>query len=74
MAMQELSDEAPDDADRRFASDVARLAAAILISGIYINDAELAAMREERDRYKKIAEDGLLLTPLQTIGNLQRIL
>lgn len=43
----------PDDRDcRRFACDVATAATTALIKHIYENDAEIAALREERDRLR----------------------
>lgn len=64
IAMQEYGDRDVDERDfRRYAHDIARLATTILVSGIYINDAELVALKEERDRYKKLAEEGLMMMP-----------
>jgi hypothetical protein len=57
VAMHELRDEEPNDPRdcREFAYRVATLAASTLISGIYIGDEEIRALREERDRLKEMA-------------------
>lgn len=60
MAMQELSDEAPEEPHskaRAYAHRVAQLATALLVSGIYIEDAELRALKEENERLKQFASD-----------------
>ena len=66
VAMQELASEAPDEPynkAREYAHRVAQLAATILVSGIYLGDEEIRALREERDEYKKRALDLAMLTP-----------
>lgn len=71
MAMQELSDEAPDEyGSRQFAHRVAQLAATFLISGIYLGDAEMRALREERDAYKRQALEYARLSPHPLTVNL----
>ena len=52
----------PDTVERD-AHDIATWASALLLARIYEQDAELRAMREERDSYKALAEHGLKLTP-----------
>lgn len=73
VAMQELRNEAPEEPyndARKFAHRVASLATAILVSGIYIGDEEIRALREERDRYKDLAERALLTTPIKAVVKL----
>jgi hypothetical protein len=52
----------PERADEE-AFRLAQRACAILASRIYTEDAELHALRWERDRYKKLALEGLMLRP-----------
>ena len=56
----------PENADEE-AMNIARTACAILAERIFTEDAELHALRMERDHYKKIAEEALLLRPPQPI-------
>lgn len=42
---------------------IAHVAASLVLEAVLTEDRELAAMREDRDRYKKIAEDALLVAP-----------
>ena len=51
----------PDRADEE-ASLIARRAAMLVLARIYHEDAEIAALRMERDHYKKLAEEALLCT------------
>lgn len=43
--------------------DVTLLAAQLVVSRIYIEDAEIRALREERDRYRHLANEALNLVP-----------
>lgn len=64
VAMQELRNDAPDEYGcREYAHRVAQLATAILVSGIYLGDEELRALREERDAYKKQVLDFANISP-----------
>ena len=53
----------PERADRA-AHDIALAAVVLLLQRVYTEDAELAAMRIERDYYKKLAMEGLLSRPI----------
>lgn len=67
-AMQELADvEAGEYGCRQYAHRVAQLATAILVSGIYLGDEELRALREERDAYKAQALEFANLAPPRLI-------
>lgn len=57
--------EGPVDPEKaeRDAHYLAQRACALLAARIFHEDAELAAMREERDRYRKLAVDTLATTP-----------
>jgi hypothetical protein len=58
----------PDEYNvRRWAHDVAVLATTTLLQRLYTNDWEIRRLREERDHYKRVAEESLLYTPLRTI-------
>lgn len=60
----------PDERNfRRFADDVAKKAVAALLMWIYDNDAELGRLATERDHYKRLAEEGLRLSPLVTFAS-----
>ena len=63
MAMQKLSDEMPDELNRSWAHRVAQLAASLLVSGIYIDDAELRALKEENEQLKERLTDVLMTIP-----------
>lgn len=53
----------PDERDfARYAYEVATNAATMLMHHIYENDAELKALRMERDHYKGLAERALLVS------------
>lgn len=52
----------PEHADEE-AHRIARRACAILAARIFTEDAELNALRAERDHYKKLAEEALCLSP-----------
>lgn len=55
----------PDEYNfRRFAHDVAALATTTLLQYVYENDREIQRLREERDHYKRLAEEGLNLIPI----------
>ena len=56
----------PYKADRD-ACDIATTACVVLLETIFQEDAELNAMRRERDEYKKIAERALALSPIPPI-------
>lgn len=47
----------------RGAHEIATWAAALLLARIYEQDAELRAMREERDRFRTLAENAFLAAP-----------
>lgn len=66
MALEELRNEVPDDPRdcRQYAARVAQLATALLVSGIYINDGEIAELKRERDHYRDMALQTSRLTPL----------
>lgn len=59
-----LNDHGPVDPERadREAHDIALATATILAKRIYDGDAELHALRAERDLYKDITERGLMLS------------
>ena len=65
MALEELRNERPDDVRdcRQYAARVAQLATALVVSGIYINDAEIAELKRERDHYREMALETSRLTP-----------
>jgi hypothetical protein len=56
----------PEKAERD-AHEVATLATALLLARIYHEDAEIRALRAERDQYRKIAEEALLCSPAPSI-------
>jgi hypothetical protein len=60
-----LSDHGPINPERatRAVHDIATTIAALLLQQIYEGDAELGAMRAERDRYRELAEAALLTVP-----------
>ncbi len=65
VAMDVMADHGPvdpDDADRD-AHDIALTVAVRMLQRIFEEDAELMAMRMERDRYREIAENALLVSP-----------
>jgi hypothetical protein len=64
-----MSDHGPVDPERadREAHDIALAATALLLQRIYEDDAELRATREERDRYKQLAEKAFLVSPITPI-------
>lgn len=66
VAAQVMHDHGPIDPERadREASEIARMVAILMLQRIYDDDAELASMREQRDHYKKVAEQLALLSPV----------
>jgi hypothetical protein len=61
--LQEIGGE-PDYHDyKRFAYEVATLAVTGLLKFVYEDDSEIRRLREERDHYKRIAEEGLRFMP-----------
>lgn len=58
----------PDERDfERYAYEIAMNAATMLLRHIYEDDAELKAIRAERDHYKKLTEQVLLSTSLRMV-------
>ena len=66
MALEELRDEVPHDPRdcRQYAARVAQFATALLVSGIYLGDEEIRALREERDRLKDLYAEAVRLMPI----------
>jgi hypothetical protein len=61
-ALNEIGE--PHDFDfRRVAHDVAALATTTLLQHIYVEDAEIRRLRDERDHYKAMAERLINITP-----------
>lgn len=60
-----LQDHGPINPERatRAVHDIATTIAALLLQQIYEGDAELGAMRAERDRYRELAERALAAAP-----------
>ena len=65
VAKQAVDESGPFDASwtRDTAADVATGTAMLLLKAIYENDAELLALRAERDYYKALAERAIALSP-----------
>jgi hypothetical protein len=61
-AQQEFGRVDPEKADRD-ANEIATRACMLLAGRIYTEDAEIVALRYERDQYRKLAEDTLLGLP-----------
>lgn len=62
MAHQEHGRVDPERADRAV-NDIATRAVVLLLQRIYEEDAELNALKWERDQYRRLAEDSLKFTP-----------
>jgi hypothetical protein len=67
-ALGECRGEIDDRDVKRFAHDVAALATTSLLKMIYEDDGELRRLREERDHYKRLAEEGLRFLPPRALA------
>ena len=65
-AMDDYGPIDPEEAGRD-AARIAQSACAILAARIFTEDAELHAIRAERDQYRKLAEEALSVSPRQIV-------